>query len=107
MLTLQENLARIEKVYDAFLAEFPLCYGYWKKYADHEAKLGSPEKIVDVYERAAKAVTYSVDIWMHYSAYAMEKLDNPQMTRRCVGISYFYSSLGVLIFVWRRDEGHP
>lgn len=104
---MKENIAKIEKAYDAFLGEFPLCYGYWKKYSDHEAKLGSPEKIVDVYERAVKAVTYSVDIWMHYSAYAMEKLDNPEMTRRCVGISYFYSSLGVLIFVWRRDEGHP
>lgn len=85
-LRLQENLARIEKVYDAFLAEFPLCYGYWKKYADHEAKLGSPEKIVEVYERAVKAVTYSVDIWMHYCTYAMEKFDSPEKIRRCVGV---------------------
>jgi len=65
---LQENIAKIEKAYDAFLGEFPLCYSNWKKDSDHEAKLGSLEKIMGVYERAVKAVTYSVDIWMHYSA---------------------------------------
>lgn len=104
---MQESIVKIEKAYDAFLGEFPLCYGYWKKYADHEAKLGTPEKIVDVYERAVKAVAYSVDIWMHYSAYAMEKFDNPEMIRRYVVISYCQSRLGVLIFVWKTDEGHP
>lgn len=76
------NIVKIQKVYDAFLGEFPLCYGYWKKYADHEAQLGAPEKIVEVYERAVGAVTYSVDIWMHYCAYAMEKFENPEDTRR-------------------------
>eukprot|EP00246_Nothoceros_aenigmaticus_P007867 TRINITY_DN2206_c0_g2_i2.p1 TRINITY_DN2206_c0_g2~~TRINITY_DN2206_c0_g2_i2.p1 ORF type:complete len:724 (+),score=173.25 TRINITY_DN2206_c0_g2_i2:90-2261(+) len=76
------NIVKIRKVYDAFLGEFPLCYGYWKKYADHEAQLGAVEKIVEVYERAVGAVTYSVDIWMHYCAYAMEKFENPEDTRR-------------------------
>ncbi|CAM6096792.1 unnamed protein product [Calypogeia fissa] len=73
---------KIRKVYDAFLGEFPLCYGYWKKYADHEARLGTPEKIVEVYERAVRAVTYSVDIWMHYASYAMEKFEDPEEIRR-------------------------
>ncbi|KAG8491208.1 hypothetical protein CXB51_014353 [Gossypium anomalum] len=60
---MQNNILKIRKVYDAFLAEFPLCYGYWKKYADHEARIGSMDKVVEVYERAAQGVTYSVDIW--------------------------------------------
>ena len=98
---LQETIVKIEKAYDAFLGEFPLCYGYWKKYADHEAKLGSSEKIVDVYERAVRAVTYSVDIWMHYCAYAMEKFDSPEKTRRCVGSSYFFLASGCTILCGR------
>ncbi|XP_024366580.1 pre-mRNA-processing factor 39-1 isoform X4 [Physcomitrium patens] len=76
-----EVLSKVEKTYDAFLAEFPLCYGYWKKYADHELKLGSSEKVVDVYERAVKAVTYSVDMWMNYCTYAMEKFEDPEAIR--------------------------
>lgn len=94
----QGSIVKIEKAYDVFLGEFPLCYGYWKKYADHETKLGSPEKTVDVYERAVKSVTYSVDIWMHYCAYAMEKFDSPENTRRCVAGSYCHSRSGVLLF---------
>ncbi|BBN13071.1 pre-mRNA-processing factor 39 [Marchantia polymorpha subsp. ruderalis] len=85
-----ENILKIRKVYDSFLGEFPLCYGYWKKYADHEARLGTPEKIVEVYERAVRAVTYSVDIWMHYCSYAMEKIEDPEEIRRLFerGITY-------------------
>ncbi|CAH1442183.1 unnamed protein product [Lactuca virosa] len=30
--TSEANVLKIRKVYDAFLAEFPLCYGYWKKF---------------------------------------------------------------------------
>ena len=56
-------------MYDKFLEEFPLCYGYWKKYADHEKRNGDYGKPVEVYERAVVAVTYSVDIWMHYAVY--------------------------------------
>jgi hypothetical protein len=81
---------KIQAAYDTFLAEFPLCYGYWKKYADHEARLGTPEKIVEVYERAVKAVTYSVDIWMHFCTYAMEKFDDPEKTRRYV-LNFLFS----------------
>lgn len=78
----QDNILKIRKVYDAFLAEFPLCYGYWKKYADHEARLGSIEKVVEVYERAIEAVTYSVDIWLHYCLFAIATYGDPDTVRR-------------------------
>ncbi|XP_057870706.2 pre-mRNA-processing factor 39-1 isoform X1 [Cryptomeria japonica] len=86
-----ESLEKICKVYDAFLAEFPLCYGYWKRYADHhEALVGSPDKVAEVYERAVQAVTYSVDIWMHYCAFATSKFEDPNDIRRLYerGLSY-------------------
>eukprot|EP01018_Ginkgo_biloba_P031200 Gb_23802 [translate_table: standard] len=86
----EDYLPKIRKVYDAFLAEFPLCYGYWKKYADHEARSGSIDKIVEVYERAVQAVTYSVDIWMHYCIFAMSTYEDPEIIRRLFerGLSY-------------------
>lgn len=43
-----ENITRLENVYDSFLTKFPLCFGYWKKYADWKlATLGaeSAEKV--------------------------------------------------------------
>lgn len=78
----QNNILKIRKVYDAFLAEFPLCYGYWKKYADHEANLGSVDKVVEVYERAIQGVTYSVEIWLHYCMFAISTYGDPDTVRR-------------------------
>ena len=55
-------------MYDGFLAEFPLCYGYWKKYADAEQRHSSPEAAAAVFERGVAAVAHSVDLWNHYAA---------------------------------------
>ncbi|PSS14054.1 Pre-mRNA-processing factor like [Actinidia chinensis var. chinensis] len=84
------NILKIRKVYDTFLAEFPLCYGYWKKYADHEARLGSIEKVVEVYEQAVQGVTYSVDIWLHYCVFAINTYGDPETIRRLFerGLAY-------------------
>ncbi|CAI9107553.1 OLC1v1006930C1 [Oldenlandia corymbosa var. corymbosa] len=76
------NIGKIRIVYDAFLAEFPLCYGYWKKYADHEARLGSMDKVVEVYERAVQGVTYSVDMWLNYCVFAISTYGDPDTIRR-------------------------
>ena len=56
---------------DAFLAEFPLCFGYWKKYAEAEARHGQLERAGHVYERGVAAVPYSVDMWAHYCTHRL------------------------------------
>ncbi|XVF32328.1 hypothetical protein REPUB_Repub17cG0072300 [Reevesia pubescens] len=86
----ENNILKIRKIYDAFLAEFPLCYGYWKKYADHEARIGSMDKVVEVYERAVQGVTYSVDIWVLYCAFSIETYGDPETIRRLFerGLAY-------------------
>ncbi|GER24959.1 pre-mRNA-processing factor [Striga asiatica] len=75
------NILKIRKVYDTFLAEFPLCYGYWKKYADHEARLSSVDKVAEVYEQAVQGVTYSVDMWLHYCVFAISTYGDPETIR--------------------------
>ena len=67
LVLLQGDISRIRPVYDAFLAEYPLCYGYWKKYADAEAKYVSLQEASLVYDRGVAAVRYSVDLWGHYA----------------------------------------
>ncbi|KAK1426759.1 hypothetical protein QVD17_15439 [Tagetes erecta] len=88
--TAEGNILKVRKVYDTFLAEFPLCYGYWKKYADHEAQLGSMDKVVEVYERAVHGVTYSVDMWLHYCVFAINTYGDPDTVRRLFerGLAY-------------------
>lgn len=65
----QEDLARIREAYDAFLAEYPLCYGYWKKYADAEYRYAGNESACEVYNRGVQSVPYSVDLWCHCVAF--------------------------------------
>ncbi|KAG2542600.1 hypothetical protein PVAP13_9NG648700 [Panicum virgatum] len=86
----ESNILKIRKVYDAFLAEFPLCFGYWKKYADHEGRLDGVSKVIEVYERAILAVTYSVEIWYNYCQFAISTYEDPDIIRRLFerGLAY-------------------
>ena len=34
----QNDIPAATKAFDAFLAKYPYCYGYWKKYADLHKK---------------------------------------------------------------------
>lgn len=95
----QGKILKIRRVYDSFLAEFPLCYGYWKKYADHEA-LGSIERAMEVYERAVQAVAYSVDIWLHYCRFAISKYEDPDIIRRCALHSFFSFLVDLVLLVY-------
>ncbi|CAN4093450.1 unnamed protein product [Withania somnifera] len=92
------NILKIRRVYDAFLAEFPLCYGYWKKYADHEARLGSADKVVEVYERAVQGVTYSVDMWLHYCVFAISTYGDHEIIRRLFERGLVYVGTDYLSF---------
>ncbi len=48
-----DNITRLESVYDNFLAKFPLCFGYWKKYSDWELAVHGDEG-------AEKVLLYSI-----------------------------------------------
>lgn len=43
----------MRNVFDQFLAKFPLCFGYWKKYADFEFNIQGPaeaEKVIILFK---------------------------------------------------------
>ena len=42
---------RVRAAHDALLAEYPLCFGYWKRLADFEVAQGSVERANEVFER--------------------------------------------------------
>lgn len=57
--------------FERFLSLFPLCYGYWQKFAAYASARGKDEAALrDIYERAVRAIPISVDIWMKYIAFA-------------------------------------
>ncbi|XP_057337807.1 pre-mRNA-processing factor 39 isoform X2 [Microplitis mediator] len=63
----QENDAEAAReAYSKFLERYPYCYGYWRKYADYEKKKGDPDNVQTVFDNGLKAISLSVDLWLHY-----------------------------------------
>ncbi|KAK7399727.1 hypothetical protein VNO78_10916 [Psophocarpus tetragonolobus] len=69
-------------VYNHFLSKFPLCHGYWRKYAAHITSLCTTDKVVEVFEKAVLAATYSVGMWVDYCSFGMLAFDDPSDIRR-------------------------
>ena len=85
-----EDVHKIRAVYDAFLAEFPLCYGYWKKYADAESRLAGIDGVEHVYERATHAFPYSIDLWTQRASHAIAMRRDAEKVRELFesGLAY-------------------
>ncbi|OMO82855.1 RNA-processing protein, HAT helix [Corchorus olitorius] len=77
-----DEVDKICLVYDSFLSEFPLCYGYWRKYAEHMIRLCTEEKAVEVFERAVQSATYSVGVWVDYCGFAISVFEDADDVRR-------------------------
>ncbi|RIB26755.1 hypothetical protein C2G38_1996840 [Gigaspora rosea] len=67
-----ENITNMRSVFDQFLEKFPLCFGYWKKYADFEFNIQGPTEAEKIYERGVAAIANSVDLWTQYCAFKIE-----------------------------------
>ncbi|KAK9056019.1 hypothetical protein SSX86_027106 [Deinandra increscens subsp. villosa] len=80
--TYSDNIKAISSVYESFLSWFPLCHGYWKKYADHMARLCNVEKAVEVFEQAVQSATYSVGLWVDYCSFSINAFADPFDIRR-------------------------
>ncbi|XP_018673811.2 pre-mRNA-processing factor 39-2-like isoform X1 [Musa acuminata AAA Group] len=76
------DLERICLVYDAFLSEYPLCYGYWNKYASNRARLCTLHEVEEIYERAVQAIPYSVNLWVSYCTFGALSFEDPADVRR-------------------------
>lgn len=84
MLTVldQGDIKTLREVYDEFLDSYPLCYGYWKKYADIQLKHGSVEDAKAVYERGVLAISNSIDLWLAYSNFLQANTASAEDVRR-------------------------
>lgn len=42
------NITNVRTIYDTFLNQFPLCFGYWKKYSDIEYMVRGVDGAIEV-----------------------------------------------------------
>ena len=95
--------AQLREAYNNLLSAWPLCYGYWKRFADFEVEQGSVERASEVYERALVLGSYCVEIWAHYGAHATAYWQRPEDVRALFerGASLVGSDYGADVF-WDR-----
>ncbi|XP_046628060.1 pre-mRNA-processing factor 39 [Neodiprion virginianus] len=75
----QENDAEAAReAYTKFLERYPYCYGYWRKFADYEKKKGNPENCQTVFDQGLKAISLSVDLWLHYINHCKTVYENDE-----------------------------
>ena len=54
LFLLQNHIVAARTAFDSFFARYPYCYGYWKKYADMERRLGDMKLAEEVSVRLGK-----------------------------------------------------
>ncbi|XP_025191003.1 LOW QUALITY PROTEIN: pre-mRNA-processing factor 39-like [Melanaphis sacchari] len=62
--------------YSKFLELYPLCYGYWKKYANFEKRNNNINEFKKILENGLNAIPVSVDLWIYYTDYLKLESNN-------------------------------
>ncbi|XP_029917673.1 pre-mRNA-processing factor 39 [Myripristis murdjan] len=101
----------------AFLVRYPLCYGYWKKFADLERRAGYNGKAEEVCVQGLQSIPLSVDLWIHYINLLLGTLDMnlPESPRRirsvfedavaAAGLDFHSDRLWDLYVEWEKEQG--
>ena len=76
-----DDADRTRAAYDALLRDFPLCYGYWKRYADFEVSKHEHDRANAVYERSLVLGRFCVELWAYYGAHATAHWQKPEDVR--------------------------
>mmetsp|Transcript_72763 Transcript_72763/g.173385 ORF Transcript_72763/g.173385 Transcript_72763/m.173385 type:complete len:917 (+) Transcript_72763:84-2834(+) len=85
----------VMEIYQRFLSEFPLCWGYWKKLVKLRAAEVGMEKALQVYEEAVSVAGACVDLWTSYLDAAKECQVDDQTMRHL-----FERALGAVGLDW-------
>ncbi|KAF5896030.1 pre-mRNA-processing factor 39-like isoform X2 [Clarias magur] len=98
------HLRASRQALSAFLARYPLCYGYWKKFADLERRAGYNTKAEEVCVQGLTAITLSVDLWIHYINLLLGTLNMnlPESTQRIRSV--FEDALAAAGWDWHSDR---
>ncbi|KAK0144305.1 Pre-mRNA-processing factor 39 [Merluccius polli] len=114
----ESHMTASRRALAAFLARYPLCYGYWKKYADLERRSGYNDKAQAVCVQGLRAIPLSVDLWIHYINLLLGTLDmnlpdSPDRIRSvfegavaAAGVDFHSDRLWDLYVEWEKEQGN-
>uniref|UniRef100_UPI003AAD2698 pre-mRNA-processing factor 39 n=1 Tax=Centroberyx gerrardi TaxID=166262 RepID=UPI003AAD2698 len=113
----ESHITASRRALAAFLTRYPLCYGYWKKFADLERRAGYNDKAEEVCVQGLQAIPLSVDLWIHYINLLLGTLDMnlPESPKRirsvfedavtAAGLDFHSDRLWDLYVEWEKEQG--
>ncbi|XP_056155013.1 pre-mRNA-processing factor 39 [Lampris incognitus] len=113
----ESHIIASRRALEAFLARYPLCYGYWKKFADLERRAGNNDKAEEVCVQGLQVIPLSVDLWIHYINLLLGTLDMnlPESPKRirsvfedamaAAGLDFHSDRLWDLYVEWEKEQG--
>ncbi|XP_028816066.1 pre-mRNA-processing factor 39 isoform X3 [Denticeps clupeoides] len=114
----ESHVKASRRALSSFLVRYPLCYGYWKKFADLERRAGNTKRAEEVCVEGLKAIPLSIDLWIHYINLLLGTLDMnlPESTQRirsvfeeavaAAGLDFQADRLWDLYAEWEKEQGH-
>uniref|UniRef100_A0AAQ4PTM4 Si:ch211-114c17.1 n=1 Tax=Gasterosteus aculeatus aculeatus TaxID=481459 RepID=A0AAQ4PTM4_GASAC len=114
----ESHITASRRALAAFLTRYPLCYGYWKKFADLERRAGFNNKAEEVCVQGLQAIPLSVDLWIHYINLLLGTLDmnlpeSPSRIRSvfedavvAAGLDFHSDRLWDLYVEWEKEQGN-
>ncbi|XP_035525127.1 pre-mRNA-processing factor 39 [Morone saxatilis] len=114
----ESHVTASRRALEAFLARYPLCYGYWKKFADLERRAGYNNKAEEVCVQGLQLIPLSVDLWIHYINLLLGTLDmnlpeSPTRIRsvfedavQAAGLDFHSDRLWDLYIEWEKEQGN-
>ncbi|XP_042349710.1 pre-mRNA-processing factor 39 [Plectropomus leopardus] len=114
----ESHITASRRALEAFLARYPLCYGYWKKFADLERRAGYNNKAEEVCVQGLQVIPLSVDLWIHYINLLLGTLDmnlpeSPMRIRSvfedavaAAGLDFHSDRLWDLYVEWEKEQGN-
>ncbi|XP_049441315.1 pre-mRNA-processing factor 39 [Epinephelus fuscoguttatus] len=114
----ESHVTASRRALEAFLVRYPLCYGYWKKFADLERRAGYNNKAEEVCVQGLQAIPLSVDLWIHYINLLLGTLDmnlpeSPTRIRSVLedavvaaGLDFHSDRLWDLYVEWEKEQGN-
>ncbi|XP_030621363.1 pre-mRNA-processing factor 39 [Chanos chanos] len=113
----ESHMTASRRALTAFLVRYPLCYGYWKKFADLERRAGHNKRAEEVCVQGLKAIPLSVDLWIHYINLLLGTLNMnlPESSKRirsvfeealaAAGMDFHSDRLWDLYAEWEKEQG--
>ncbi|XP_041845315.1 pre-mRNA-processing factor 39 [Melanotaenia boesemani] len=114
----ESHITASRRALEAFLIRYPLCYGYWKKFADLERRSGYNDRAEEVCIQGLQVIPLSVDLWIHYINLLLGTLDMnlPESPKRirsvfedavvAAGLDFHSDRLWDLYVEWEKEQGN-